>query len=378
MISPLRWTTLLCFALCACAPASAHPSKGVTQEAGQSALPTSDRAADGLSRATFAGGCFWCMETPFEKLPGVTAVLSGYTDGHLEDPTYHEVSAGGSGHTEAIEVQFDPALIAYADLLEVFWRQVDPTDAGGQFVDRGSQYRTGIYYHSELQLAQAELSRSELDASERYEKPVVTPIKPAVHFYPAEEYHQDYYLKKPDDYHRYRNGSGRDRYLDRIWGKERVYELPERATAAAYERPADAELRARLTPMQWDVTQNEATEPPFANEFWDNKREGLYVDIVTGEPLFSSRDKFKSGTGWPSFSRPVEDRHLQQDDDYLLGYRRSEVRSAIGDSHLGHVFEDGPAPTGMRYCINSASLRFVPVAEFDAAGLATYGALFEK
>ena len=337
--------------------------------------------------ATFAGGCFWCMEKPFEKYPGVTSAISGYTGGETVDPTYRAVCTGDTGHTEAVRIEFDPEIISYETLLEIFWREIDPTDAGGQFVDRGSQYRSAIFYHSERQRELAERSKAALAASGRFTKPIVTEILPVAAYYEAEAYHQDYYQSNPTSYQRYRGGSGRDRFLDAVWGAEREVKLeaPSEASGEArdpsgttWSKPSDAELRERLTELQYRVTQEEATERAFQNEFWDNKQRGLYVDIASGEPLFSSEDKYDSGCGWPSFTQPLGEARITEKKDYKLGYGRTEVRSGYGDSHLGHVFNDGPEPTGLRYCINSASLRFIPVADLEREGYGAYAKLFEK
>jgi peptide methionine sulfoxide reductase msrA/msrB len=330
-----------------------------------------------LEKATFAGGCFWCMEPPFEKLEGVKEVISGYTGGQKVNPTYEEVSSGTTGHVEAVEVIYDPSKVTYQKLLDVFWRQVDPADGGGQFVDRGSSYLTAIFYHNEEQRRLAEESKLALEKSGRFgNKPIVTPIRPAGPFYRAEDYHQDYYKKNPVRYKFYRFNSGRDRYLDRVWGKEVA--MKTAAAEGVYAKPSQDELKKRLTPLQYKVTQQEGTEPPFKNEYWDNKKEGIYVDLVSGEPLFSSLDKYDSGTGWPSFTRPLEPENIVTREDRSWFSVRTEVRSGHGDSHLGHVFNDGPAPAGLRYCMNSAALRFIAKEDLEREGYGKYLKLFKK
>lgn len=309
-------------------------------------------------KATFAGGCFWCMVKPFNEWPGVIEIVVGYTGGNKENPTYEEVCTHQTGHVEAVQITYDAALISYDELLEIFFRSIDPTDPDGQFGDRGESYHTAIFYHSENQKMLAEKYIEKVEASGRFNKPIVVPIRPAGPFYRAEEEHQDYYKKNAFRYNLYYKGSGRKKFLEENNYKSSI---------------SDAKLKEKLSPIAYKVTQLQGTEPPFQNAYYNHFEEGIYVDVVSGKPLFSSKDKFDSGCGWPAFSKPIIESAVYDKEDKSHGMYRIEIRSTAADSHLGHVFEDGPeALGGLRYCINSAALRFIPKSKMDEEGYGSY------
>lgn len=308
-------------------------------------------------KATFGGGCFWCMVQPFQKIDGVIEVVSGYAGGTGDNPTYEDFVA--KGYIEVVQVVYDPAKVDYETLLTVFWQQIDPTDPSGQFYDRGFQYQPIIFYHTHEQKTAAELSKIKLQSSAIFSKDIAVAIKPFSNFYPAEQYHQDFYKKNPEHYQSYRTASGRDTFLQSHWNTEEA-------------------LKKKLNPLEYDVIRCRGTEPSFDNAYWNMKEPGIYVDKVSGEPLFSSLDKYDSGTGWPSFTRPLDPTNIIEKEDLTLARPRIEVKSKQADSHLGHVFPDGPEDQGgMRYCINSAALRFIPVKDLEKEGYGNYLSLFD-
>ena len=316
----------------------------------------------GWELATFAGGCFWCMVQPFDELPGIHSIVSGYTGGHTEHPTYAEVGTETTGHYEAVQIAFDPDVFPYERLLDIYWQLIDPTDAGGQFMDRGNSYRTAIFVHSGEQRAKAEASKRELAASGRFKGNIVTEILPAGPFYPAEDEHQDYYKTHRYDYNLYHEGSGRGTFAEKYWRRKQD----------------DAELRKRLTRLQYEVTQHGADEPPYENAYWNNEHEGIYVDVVNGDPLFCSRDQFDAGTGLPAFTRPIHEGFLRRKADLRSGKARTALYGRLSGSYLGHLFHDGPPPAGQHYQVNSAALRFVPRKELEGEGYGKYMELFEE
>lgn len=302
---------------------------------------------DGIKTIYFAGGCFWGTEHFFKQISGVVATTAGYANSRVPDPSYKDVCTGTTMAAEAVEVRYDPSRVGLRTLIAMYFLTIDPLSVNRQGNDIGTQYRTGIYYTDERQRHVAEEAVKSLSDSLRQQ--VAVEVMPLLNFYPAEEYHQDYLEKTPGGY---------------------CHINPELF--------ARARNIGRLTPEQEAVTRHSATEPPFHNAYWDEDRDGIYVDVTTGEPLFLSTDKFNSGCGWPSFTRPISAKSLSEIPDTSHGMTRTEVRSTIGDAHLGHVFNDGPRERGgLRYCINSAALRFIPLEEMEKEGYGSYISLLD-
>lgn len=308
-----------------------------------------------MQKIYLAGGCFWGVEEFFSRIPGVVDAISGYANGKTESPTYRQVCTGQTGYAETVEVLFDPQKVSLKTLIEMYLKIVDPFSVNKQGNDIGTQYRTGIYYtnNEEKQIIENVLQQAEKESSGKF----VIEVEPIKNFYPAEEYHQNYLKKNPNGYCHISFAP--------------LKNLTE--GTSEYKRPDLEEIKEKLTPEQFNVTQNSGTERAFTGEYWNNREPGIYVDIVTGEPLFVSTDKYESGCGWPSFTKPIDPSFITKHLDSSHGMLRTEVRSKIGDSHLGHVFPDGPKDKGgLRYCINSAALKFIPLSEMDKAGYGKY------
>jgi methionine-R-sulfoxide reductase/methionine-S-sulfoxide reductase len=307
-----------------------------------------------------AGGCFWGVQAFFNRIYGVAETTVGYANGKTENPSYYELSH--TGHVETVHLRYDPEKVDLRTLLEYFFKIIDPTSVNRQGGDFGEQYRTGIYFADEADL---DIILSTIaEVQKKYSKPIATEIKKLVHYYTAEEYHQDYLEKNPGGYCHVNFAL--------------LNSIKPVNSDGSYKKPDKKELKEKLTSVQYQVTQENLTEPPFNNEYWDHHERGIYVDIVTGEPLFVSSDKFDSGCGWPSFTKPVKKDAVVEKKDNSHGMQRMEIRSHSGDSHLGHVFDDGPKISGgLRYCINSAALSFIPLDKMEEKGYGSYISLVE-
>src|SRR5262245_10088080 len=362
-------------------------SKTPRGEAALMGSPALARVSKDDQVAVFSGGCFWGVQAVFQHVKGVTNAVSGYAGGDASTAQYDRVSEGNTGHAESVQVTFDPSQVSYAQLLQVFFSVAhDPTQLNYQGPDHGPQYRSAIWYTNATQKTEAEAYIARLNQAKVWPKPIATQVSALGAFYSAEAYHQDYATVHPYQPYILINDAPKvarlKKQLPELYREKPVLvrDAEKESTMSStrtYTKPADAELKKKLTSLQYQVTQHEATEPPFRNEYWSNHEAGIYVDIVSGEPLFSSLDKYDSGTGWPSFTKPLEPSNIATKSDRQLGMVRTEVRSVHGNSHLGHLFDDGPRPTGMRYCMNSASMRFIPVARLDAEGYGEYVRLFK-
>lgn len=325
----------------------------------------------GYREIYFAGGCFWGVEEYFSRVPGVVDAVSGYANGTVANPSYEQVCAHITGHAETVRVTYDPSVVSLKTLVEQFFKIIDPLSVNRQGNDVGDQYRTGIYYTDEADRA---VVQAAFDAEQRtLTGPIATELEPLSSFYEAEDYHQDYLRKNPGGYCHISFDSLKDLRTEQPIGHEAAgapgRDARNSLDAGRYRKPSDDELKARLSKTEYAITQQGGTERAFTGKYWNTYERGLYVDVVTGEPLFSSSDKFDSGCGWPSFAKPIDPAVVAEHVDKTFGMVRTEVRSRVGDSHLGHVFTDGPLDRGgLRYCIDSAALRFIPYAEMDAAG----------
>lgn len=351
----------------------------------ESSVEKSIMGTEGYETITLAGGCFWCTEAYFQEHLGVIDAVSGYAGGSEQDASYLKVSKGTTAHREAVQVTYDSKVVSTEEILDIYWSHIDPTNTEGQFADKGFQYTTAIFYHDDAQKEIVLDSKKRLEQSGLFKKPIATEVLSFANFFKAEEYHQDYYKKSSDHYERYKKGSGRAGFVEETWAKDAAIKFLETEQTTSMKKSIKtdynytdeeiAEMLKNLDPLAYHVVAESGTESPFNNKYWDNKAEGIYVDIVTKKPLFSSTHKYDSGTGWPSFWRTIDDDSVTLHEDNSLSTTRTEVRSDAG--HVGHVFNDGPVEEGgRRFCTNSASLLFVPKEDMKVQGYEKYLYLF--
>lgn len=404
-ISAIFATVLAFFGMGPATSPSPHPSTEVVMsaEAQQDISITTEASSTITTKATtptkhvtpttpsiatmiVAGGCFWCVESDLEKVPGVIKVISGYAGGTTENPTYQDYGEGG--HREVVEVTYNTDKVSFEDILIVTMKTTDPTDDDGTFGDRGDKYSSAFFYDNSDQKLIIDTLITEVNAKGPYDKPLAVDVETRPQFWPAEDYHQDYYKGTLSQvkYKYYRNASGRDAFITKYWESDTSTKLPWRTKPNAtlntnnkpamwtiYKKPDSAELKNTLDAVTFKVTQEEGTERAGTSPLDKIYEPGIYVDILSGEPLYSSKDKFDSGTGWPSFVKPIGETAVTEHEDNTFFSKRTEVRSAISDNHLGHVFTDGPKDRGgLRYCMNGVALRFVPKAAMEAAGYGDY------
>ena len=345
-----------------------------------SPMPDTAVVSQNIQTMIVAGGCFWCVEADLEKTPGVIDVVSGYSGGTTENPTYKTYGSGG--HREVVKVTYDANQISFEEVLIVTMKTTDPTDDDGTFADRGDKYSSAFYYETDEQRKIIEDLIAEVDKYGPYDKPLAIDVEKRATFWPAEDSHQDYYKGTLTQlkYKYYRTASGRDALIEKYWGvNDHSTELPWRTEQTTstnqtymwsnYQKPSEDVLKSQLDDLTYKVTQKEGTERSHSSPLDKNWEEGIYVDVLSGEPLYSSKDKFDSGTGWPSFTKPITPNAVTEHEDKKLFTTRTEIRSAIADNHIGHVFSDGPKDsTGLRYCMNGVALKFIPKDRMEAEG----------
>ncbi len=302
-----------------------------------------------MAEIYLAGGCFWGLEEYFSRITGVTDTTVGYANGQVESTNYQLIHQ--TDHAETVQVTYDENLVSLREILLYYFRVIDPLSINKQGNDVGRQYRTGIYYTKDIDVSV--INEVVKEQERQFGQKIAVEVEPLRHYVLAEDYHQDYLKKNPGGYCHINVNDAYQPLVD----------------PGQYEKPSENALKENLSEEAYQVTQHAATERPFQNEYFATFEEGIYVDVTTGEPLFFAGDKFDSGCGWPSFTRPIAKDVIKYYQDKSHGMERIEVRSRSGNAHLGHVFTDGPQEQGgLRYCINSAALRFIKKEKMEQAG----------